>query len=37
MYCHQCGKELIEPEEHEPYPRIVVECDIFCMDCIYKD
>jgi hypothetical protein len=33
MYCHQCGKELYETDDPEPYPWIVVETDVFCLTC----
>ena len=34
MYCDQCGKELPEPEENEPYPWQLVDENLYCRDCV---
>jgi len=33
MCCHQCGRELPEWEEPEPYPWGYVEGELYCLDC----
>ena len=33
MYCNQCGRELPECDENEPYPWIVVEGYVYCLKC----
>lgn len=32
--CYQCGKELIEPDENEPYPWRLIEVNLYCRDCL---
>lgn len=33
MYCHQCGKELPECSDNEPYPWQLVDENLYCLDC----
>jgi hypothetical protein len=33
MYCYECGKELPECDEHEPYPWVLVVADLYCLEC----
>ena len=32
--CHQCGKELFETDEPEPYPWRLVDGYLYCLDCM---
>lgn len=34
MYCDKCGKELIPVSEDEAYQWRVVDCYLYCMECI---
>ena len=32
--CYQCNKELYETDESEPYQWVLVECNLYCWDCM---
>lgn len=32
--CHQCGKELFETDEPEPYPWQLVDEYLYCLGCM---
>jgi hypothetical protein len=32
--CHQCGKELFDTDEHEPYQWVLVDEYLYCWDCM---
>jgi len=36
MNCDKCNKELVEPEELEPYPWVFVNGHIYCRSCADK-
>lgn len=34
MYCDLCGKEIFETDEPEPYPWVMVDGYLYCLDCM---
>jgi len=34
IYCHQCGKELPECDDNEPYPWRLVDEYLYCLNCM---